>query len=339
MRSARVPHHCLAAASVVLIVCLSNAARADLFAAVQHERSGSPGVAHYDVAGHSLGLLHYAGEGGASGMDVDDAGRVYIVSNVLGQGYFGQFTPPYSTAANISIPTLTTPGGVTTDDAGRAYVVGNSFSFLPGRQTGVYRYDPTTRSTTFIPAAAPQSRRAGSVAVSPAGDVFLSRDLDNGAGRAIERYAGATGAFLGTFIDHPRDSGGFDLEFGPDGNLYLGTATGIDRYNGATGAFLGTFVPKGAGGLSGLPDFDFGGDGLLYVNSRGTNTVLRFDAATGQFRDVFITPDQYNHPEYLNGLSLIAVAVPEPAACLLFLLPAAVCLRRRVAPSASPTQR
>jgi hypothetical protein len=334
-----------AAAYFILAALLLPAARAraGLFAVVREARSGSPSVASYDDAGHYLGMLPYGGEG-AAGMDVDDVGSVYIVSNNLGRGSFDRFTPPYRYAppytlsSHINTPNHSIPGGVTTDDAGRAYVVGNASTFVQDSRTGLYRYDPATGSVTFIPAAAPATRRAGLVAVSPAGDVFLGRNDDAGA-LAIERYSGATGAFLGTFINRPADGSGADLEFGPDGNLYLATATGIDRYSAATGAFLGTFVPAGAGGLSGLPDFDFGNDGLLYVNSRGTSSILRFDAATGAFRDVFITPDQYNRAEFIAGLGVIAVAVPEPAACLLFLLPAAVCVRRRGAPSASPTCR
>jgi hypothetical protein len=121
--------------------------------------------------------------------------------------------------------------------------------------------------------------------------------VSGSAGHAIERYDGATGD--------------------------------IDRYNGTTGAFMGTFVPRGAGGLLGMGSFDFGGDGLLYVDDGGNGCVLRFDAATDAFRDVFITPDQYHHPEYVNNLNLIAVAVPEPGAWLALPLAAAPLLRRR----------
>jgi len=303
-------------------------ARAALFATVDLATPGALGVAHFDDSGHYLGLLPYGATTGASGMGVDDAGNLYIVSNFPRQGHFSRFSPPYSSEASINIPSLGSPGGVATDGAGRAYVVSNASTSLPGSQTGVYRYDPTTRSTTFIPAAAPAGHFAGAIAVSPAGDVFLSRDLDNGAGHAIERYDGATGAFLGTFIDRARDYGGYGLDFGPDDNLYLSTPTSIDRYNGTTGAFLGTFIPQGAGGMSGLASFDFGADGLVYVNDAGNSRILRFDATTGAFRDVFITPDQYYHSEYVNQLNLIAVAVPEPATGFLLPLAAAALVRR-----------
>jgi len=74
-----------------------------LFATITHAASGARGVAHYDDTGHFLELLPYGGEG-ASGMDVDDAGRIYIASNTLGRGSFGRSTPPYSTASGIDTP-------------------------------------------------------------------------------------------------------------------------------------------------------------------------------------------------------------------------------------------
>ena len=48
-------------------------------------------------------------------------------------------------------------------------------------------------------------------------------------------------------LDNP-----FDLVFGPDGNLYVGSTSNnnVLRFNGTTGAFIDTFVPSGSGGLT-----------------------------------------------------------------------------------------
>ena len=53
-------------------------ARAYLFATAYLATPGVSGVAHFDDAGHYLGLLPTTYEGGA-GLDVDNAGRVYVV--------------------------------------------------------------------------------------------------------------------------------------------------------------------------------------------------------------------------------------------------------------------
>jgi streptogramin lyase len=79
------------------------------------------------------------------------------------------------------------------------------------------------------------------------------------------------------------------VRFGPDGYFYVTSYQNDEvlRYQGLSGtspgAFVDTFVPSGAAGrLSEPTGIDFGPDGKLYVTSRGTSAVLRFDGtATG----------------------------------------------------------
>jgi len=147
---------------------------------------------------------------------------------------------------------------------------------------------------------------------------------------AIYRYDGTTGAFKGVFVsvgsgglDAPQG-----MVFGADGNLYIASANLFTSSNGPyysgdfppgavlkfegpsgrnPGAFLGTFVPGGSGGLGNPFGILFGPDpsgngGMdLYVASAalkdglnaiaGTSQVLRYDATTGAFLGVFVTPD------------------------------------------------
>jgi sugar lactone lactonase YvrE len=144
----------------------------------------------------------------------------------------------------------------------------------------ITRYSGTTGAfiDTFVPAA--------KIADS-AGPVFHGSYLYVAGGtNEVLRYNATTGAFVDDFI--PSLSGALTgnnpLAFGPDGNLYITTASGVVRYDGSTGAFLGTFIASGSGGLSNPQALAFDPSGsYLYVVSKGTNQVLKYNAQTGAF--------------------------------------------------------
>src|SRR5262245_46922735 len=141
-----------------------------------------------------------------------------------------------------------------------------------------------------------------------------------GAGRGLEkavlRYDGATGAFLGPFVDSTHLTSPRGIIFGPDGNLYVADGKGdtngneindgrIVRYNGVTGAFIDEFVPiSGNGGMSHPSCLVFGPSVEdpsrldLYVSSAYTNSVLRFEGTTGAFLGEFVASGSggLNHP-------------------------------------------
>jgi len=110
----------------------------------------------------------------------------------------------------------------------------------------------------------------------------------------VLRYDGVTGEPRGVFV--PPGSGGLEraqgLAYGPDGNLYVGSATAgtgpgtIKRYHGRTGAFIDTFAS--GGGLTGPWELMFRPDGNLYVGSYGDRRILRYNGTTGQYMGVFI---------------------------------------------------
>jgi hypothetical protein len=113
----------------------------------------------------------------------------------------------------------------------------------------------------------------------------------------VNRYDGVTGRFLGVFASHPSMTGAKDVEFGPDGNLYVPNNVGDDiyRFDGQTGAFLDVFVPTGLGGLDTPRSIIFGpdasGDGVsdAYVSSANTDSILRYDTVTGAFLGAFVS--------------------------------------------------
>ena len=88
--------------------------------------------------------------------------------------------------------------------------------------------------------------------------------------------------------------------FGPDGNLYLADSTGdaggrVVRFDGTTGAYIDDFVPAGSGGLKIVTQPGVRPDGRPARQARpvrhaaaGTDSILRYDGATGQFRGQFV---------------------------------------------------
>lgn len=89
----------------------------------------------------------------------------------------------------------------------------------------------------------------------------------------------------------------------------------VKRYHGLTGAYLGDFVTPGSGGLGGPQGIAFGPDGNLYVSSRDSDRVLKYDGRNGTFISVFATlPDMFYpaditfHGGYLYVSNLTYVA-------------------------------
>lgn len=74
-------------------------------------------------------------------------------------------------------------------------------------------------------------------------------------------------------------------------NYFLGS---VERFNETTGAYLGTFIQPGAGGLTLAAGIAYNpADQLVYVSSRGTNQVLRYNL-NGSFHSVFLNLNNFN---------------------------------------------
>jgi subtilisin-like proprotein convertase family protein len=154
----------------------------------------------------------------------------------------------------------------------------------------VLRYDRVTGA--FMDAFARGAAAYGHEFVfGPDGQLYLA-DRNS----TVFRYDLQTGAFIDEFTSTPvgTTSRPSYLTFAPDGFLYTsGNHNSINRYDAVTGEFIDVFVPDRTGGLDFPGDLDHGpditGDSVpeLYVMSRNTGQILRFDGATGAFLDVF----------------------------------------------------
>jgi sugar lactone lactonase YvrE len=111
-------------------------------------------------------------------------------------------------------------------------------------------------------------------------------------GGAILRYDLDSGEFLGVFANSDQVGlvGPSDLRLGAQGKLYV---------SNFAGEYLGVFAANAA--LAGPASLSFRG-GDLYVSGLISQNVLRFDASTGAFVDVFATPAPLEGP---GGQSLL----------------------------------
>jgi sugar lactone lactonase YvrE len=134
--------------------------------------------------------------------------------------------------------------------------------------------------------------------------------IGNTRGDNLVKFDAESGGFLGDFVadDGPAGLIAPDaLVFGPGGDLFVASGnteenSAVIRYDGKTGAFRTVFAM--ARSLVRPYGLAFGPDNRLYVASFLTDRILRFDAQTGSFVDVFATGN--GQPGGLNGPNALA---------------------------------
>lgn len=85
---------------------------------------------------------------------------------------------------------------------------------------------------------------------------------------------------MGVFATGHSGEGYWGLDWGPDGNLYVGSFQDhIDRFDGVTGALLGTLSTPEAFSAGSVT---FGPDGMLYVSDYFGSQLLVYDIVTGE---------------------------------------------------------
>ncbi|MBF0527021.1 MAG: SMP-30/gluconolactonase/LRE family protein [Deltaproteobacteria bacterium] len=159
---------------------------------------------------------------------------------------------------------------------------------LPSALVGVGNFYPGT----FVPSSTQMQNGLKAVqdaAFGPDGNLYVADRDDN----SVKKYDGQTAAYLGKIVSDKLIQP-IHLLFSPAGDyLYIGSSgrDAVPRYNLKTGQVEDFITPK-SGGLSSPSGLAFGPDKYLYVASRLTNQILRYDAATGK-------PDQ---KPFIDGL-------------------------------------
>ena len=136
------------------------------------------------------------------------------------------------------------------------------------------------------------------VIFAPNDDLYVS----DRAGDCVRIYEGRTGRHLRNLVSRSDQlTRPIHLLLSPDGRYLLIGSGGNDsilRHDLQQG-FTSVFVEPKSGGLNGPAGMAFGDDGLLYVASRNTKEILRYDAKDGRpFGKPFIK-NLADNPEFL----------------------------------------
>ena len=109
----------------------------------------------------------------------------------------------------------------------------------------------------------------------------------------IRRFDVGTGEFLGIFASGNGLKGPQDMQWGPDGNLYVCSSynNSVCRFDGKTGKPMNPFVEEGSGGLASAYGMAWGPDGNLYISSFLSKEVKRYNGKTGSYMGNFIEAD------------------------------------------------
>lgn len=267
----------------------------------------NPILAYDAPTGAPLGSYTSGAPGGTSGggMTIGADGHLYVSSYQTSQvlrynGTTGAFMDVFAQGGGLGQPTSLTFG-----PDGNLYVSSSNTS-------QVLRYNGTTGAFMDVFASGGGLNSPSGLAFGADGNLYVS---SNGS-HSVLKYNGTSGAFLSVVNTV---FGPTDLTFGPGGDLFVSSVFDfVQRLDGVTGAAEGFFVAPGSGGLDGAVGLTFGPDGYLYVDSFFNDRVLRYDATTGAFVDVFAAQPFLAPFDvlFLPGATA-SDPIPEPASLLL----------------------
>ncbi len=241
----------------------------------------------------TLVTASYGGLNDPRGVTIGQEGDLYVASSrpaavLRFDGASGQFLGVFADASSTGDDSRS---GTVLFHEGNLYVttgLNNSVLRFDG-QTGIPLPAPGKSGAEFVTAGEDGLAGAWGMDIGPDGNLYLASQVTN----EVLMYNGQNGEFIRIFVtagDHGL-SQPVCMAFGQDGNLYVGSGdtNQVLRFQGPSednpGAFIDYFVAAGSGGLAFPPagGLVFGPDGDLYVSSRDTDSVLRYDGANGSF--------------------------------------------------------
>ena len=262
--------------------------------------SGDNAVLRYNsTTGQYLNTFVAPGSGGLSnpfGVAFGPDGNLYVTSQSTNQvleynGSTGAFLKAFVPAGSGG---LVFPRGLTFGPDGNLDVA--SYNATTG-VNGIMRYQgPLAASpgsplpasgqsgATFVPMFVPTGNNGGggpeTLIFGPDGNLYVA----GGQNQGIQRYNGATGAFIDTFVPNvdPADgdlAGARGMAFDQEGRLYVSdSGDAVHRYD-AQGNFLGDLLVNSVSASVTSPlGMTFDAQGNLLITCEYSNTVVRYNS-------------------------------------------------------------
>jgi sugar lactone lactonase YvrE len=230
------------------------------------------------LSASEIQAIYNAGSGGK--------GPIVVNSPSVVDGSGGATTPiTFTITRTGSLTGSLTANWTTADDtavAGTDYVAASgTVTFAAGQTTQTVQVTTLDNNTAnpnldFKLIATP----TGGTSITGFGTIVNDEPVLNEIGDVSPFIAAGSGG-----LSQPKD-----LVLGPDGNVYVASATtnSVIRYTPA-GQLLGTFVAANSGGLSNPKGLAFGPDGNLYVDSVTNNNILEYSGSTGAFLSTYVS--------------------------------------------------
>lgn len=296
-------------------------------AALLVSSSGDNAIKQYDdVTGQYIRDFVPSSSGGLSspeGLALGPNGNLFVSSRGTSSvkeysGTTGDYIGDFVSADDG----LRGPIGLTFAKDGSLFVVGDtpvpSDNIL---RSGFFQYDGNTGEllNSGLTGARGFSPAPIDIAVGgPDDNIFFSESRRGFTPGGIREYDPTTNNFTGLAVG---PAGLSSLPFEPQGlaldgsNLFFTNRREVGLIDLANDTINFFFVEVSSGGLDSAIGLTVGKDGNLYVSNSNTNSIKRYDGATGDFLGDFVTSSSggLSRPTYLTSAN---VPVPEPSSVL-----------------------